>query len=104
MPDGSTLVFLAIVGGRAKGITNIDSDYDTISIFLHPLKKYILQDANTNIQIKSSLEDGTKIEGQALDILKAFDYCQNGNVFLYEAFGGITIYQTEMSNKIKELW
>ena len=63
LPEGSTLVFLAIVGGRAKGITNDDSDYDTISIFLHPLKKYLLQDAKTNIEIKSSLKDGTKIEG-----------------------------------------
>jgi len=104
LPEGSTLVFLAIVGGRAKGITNNDSEYDTISIFMQPLKKYILQDASKNIQIILSLEDGTKIEGQALDILKAFDYCQNGNIFLYEAFGGIPIYQTEMSNKIKELW
>ncbi len=48
MPEGSTLVFVAIVGGRAKGITNDDSDYDTISIFLHPLKKYILQDSKSN--------------------------------------------------------
>jgi len=63
LPEGSTLVFLAIVGGRAKGITNDDSDYDTISIFLHPLKKYILQNSKTNIEIKASLKDGTKIEG-----------------------------------------
>ena len=92
MPEGSTLVFVAIVGGRAKGITNDDSDFDTISIFLHPLKKYLLQDAKLNIEIKTSLKDETKIEGQAIDILKAFDYCENGNVFLYEAFGGIPIY------------
>ena len=63
LPEGSTLVFLAIVGGRAKGFTNDDSDYDTIAIFLHPLKKYLLQDAKTNIEIKSTLKDGTKIEG-----------------------------------------
>ncbi len=37
LPEGSTLIYLAIVGGRAKGITNNDSDYDTISIFLHPI-------------------------------------------------------------------
>jgi predicted nucleotidyltransferase len=63
LPEGSTLVFLAIVGGRAKGFTNDDSDYDTITIFLHPLKKYLLQDAKTNIEIKSTLKDGTKIQG-----------------------------------------
>ena len=36
--------------------------------------------------------DGTKVEGQAIDILKAFEYCQQGNVFLYEAFGGIPVF------------
>jgi predicted nucleotidyltransferase len=63
LPEGSTLVFVAIVGGRAKGITNDDSDYDTISIFLHPLKKYILQDSKSNYEIKSNLKDETKVEG-----------------------------------------
>jgi predicted nucleotidyltransferase len=42
LPLESTLVYVAIVGGRAKGITNEDSDYDTISIYLNPLKRYIL--------------------------------------------------------------
>jgi predicted nucleotidyltransferase len=36
MPVGSRLVFIAIIGGRAKGINSEDSDYDTISIFVNP--------------------------------------------------------------------
>ena len=63
LPEGSTLVFLAIVRGRAMGITNDDSDYETISIFLHPLKNYLLQNVKTNIEIKLSLKNGTKIDG-----------------------------------------
>lgn len=36
MPLGSQLVFISIIGGRGKGITSEDSDYDTISIFVYP--------------------------------------------------------------------
>jgi hypothetical protein len=68
------------------------------------MTKYLLQKAKENVEIETSLKDGTKVEGTAIDILKAFKYCQKGHVFLYETFGGIPIYETEMSNKIKELW
>ena len=36
--------------------------------------------------------DGSKVEGQAIDILKAFEFCLNGRVFLYEAFGGVPVF------------
>jgi predicted nucleotidyltransferase len=43
MPIGSRLVYIAIIGGRAKGITSEDSDYDTISIFVNPFVNYLLK-------------------------------------------------------------
>lgn len=63
LPDDSTLVYLSITGSRAKGITSLDSDYDTRSIILHPMKKYLLQKAKENTEIETSLKDGTKVEG-----------------------------------------
>ncbi len=44
------------------------------------MTKYLLQDAKENFEINTSLSDGTKVEGQAIDIIKAFSYCQNGNI------------------------
>jgi len=39
-----------------------------------------------------------------IDLLKAFDYSREGKVFLYEALGGIPIYETNMSHKIRDIW
>ena len=56
-------MYLSITGSRAKGITSLDSDYDTRSIILQPMKKYLLQKAKENTEIETSLKDGTKVEG-----------------------------------------
>lgn len=104
MPADSILLYVSITGSRAKGIFSSDSDYDTRTIILQPMKKYFLQRAKENFEIDTNLKDGTKVEGTGIDILKAFKYCQKGHVFLYETFGGIPIYETEISNKIKEIW
>ena len=45
MPAGSRLVNIAIIWGRAKGITSEDSDYDANLIFVNQLVKYFLQDS-----------------------------------------------------------
>jgi predicted nucleotidyltransferase len=103
LPAGAIAVHAAVCGSRSKGIASRDSDYDIKVIVIHERESYLLQRVSPAKRFSTTC-DGTEVEGVMVDVLTAFKYILSGNTAIYEAFSGIPILSTQLSDQIERVW
>lgn len=90
-----------LTGSRGKNLHSANSDYDLRVIYQSRPKDYILQKNTQTKKIKfTSL--GQEIEGQAIDLLKAYNYSLDSNPFILEIIRAPIIWKSQ-ANVIEEL-
>lgn len=94
LPEDVTLLYVAILGSRAKQMGSPGSDYDTKVIVMNPKRKYLLQKVTAARHFETEI-DGIELEGTVVDILTAYKYALETNPMIYETFAGIPIYTTK---------
>jgi len=85
------ILFISLTGSQGKNMASAESDYDVRVIVQNTFQSYILQRPKQTIQVKTEL-DGRELEGQAVDIIKAFDYSLETNAFMLDLLRGIPIF------------
>jgi len=101
LPSEVKILYICLTGSQGKNMASAESDYDVRVIIQNPFESYILQRPKQNIAIKTEL-DGKELEGQAIDIIKAFDYALETNAFMVDLLRGIPMF-CESKELIDEL-
>jgi len=91
LPSELKILYICLTGSQGKNMASAESDYDVRVVIQNSFDSYILQRPKQTIQIKTEL-DGRELEGQAVDIIKAFDYSLETNAFMLDLLRGIPIF------------
>jgi len=91
LPSEIKILYICLTGSQGKNMASADSDYDTRVIIQNPLESYVFQRSEQTLRFKTEL-DGRELEGQAVDIIKAFDYSLENNACMLDILRGTPVF------------
>ena len=103
LPKDAVPLMISVAGSRAKGLAGDSSDFDVKAIVMYPTKSYLLQRASPTCRINTEY-NGVEVEGTCIDILQALKWVVDTNPAIYDALHSIMIFETEIVDKLKELF
>lgn len=89
--SGVKVLYIALIGSRAKGLHSEESDYDSKVIVLESKRTYLLEKVHENINIATEINRIT-VEGTCIDLLHFYDYVRTQNQWAGECIRGKCIY------------
>src|SRR5690348_599121 len=96
IPERLKILFICLTGSRGKNLASNESDFDVRVITQSPLNDYIFKHTKETIKLRTDIslngKDQVILEGQAVDILKVFDYALETNSFMLDLLRGIPLY------------
>jgi len=91
IPSELKILYICLTGSQGKNMASAESDYDTRVIVQNPLENYIFKRSEETARFKNEL-DGRELEGQAIDIIKAFDYSLENNACMLDILRGTPVF------------
>lgn len=109
LPEKCELLLITLSGSRGKLLHSSNSDIDVKFVFKHCLRDYILQKISEHQKLNTkniSSIDGKvslNLEGQGIDLIKAFNLSKSSNMFMSEIIRSPVIYENPKYNVLEEL-
>lgn len=91
LPKDVKILYISLGGSKGKKLDSPTSDYDVKILLLNSYENYLLQRIHEHLKVDTMLGDLT-LEGQAIDITRAFNYATETNAFITELVRSPCVY------------
>lgn len=105
-----TVLLIVITGSRGKCLYTKESDFDVKVVYKDSYENYLLQKISKNMRVNTTINlEGVdvEVEGQAIEVLSAFQMSFKTNSFASEILRGMVIYEHDtikIFDKLKEAY